>query len=266
MNVYTQDKPNESLISSGIRGSYNYNLSYSGKIYKFNQVSAHEHNLMLENLYQSGFDAYGNFEYKKALTMLTEFINTEIYAIGIYSYELKLKKHDACEIVARIHLMKKNYNKALKYINYFKTKYPDYSTCGTGAAGGNLTFELLKADCLIGLNKTDEAINLLDHYMFNPSDFTDNKPAIKKLVVLYTQKYGNEFLMNALKESEIFLNEKNRPRVKFLQKEFSLQLFDEVMYGSIEDYKKGKIDKEQLLEILKTAFKSHYTYKLIMEN
>lgn len=157
------------------------------------------------------------------------------------------------ERLAIIEFENKNYQESLKYLD--KTKeYPFLASCGNANARTGVFKDQLYAECLIGLNKNEEALNfLIPNLMDNP--YADNSKIIKISYDLLSKNFSNKSIKNKLEQSfnnlmtkkgKIYQNEFDIFFVKFLDRDIDLSHWD------LDDAKttdeREKILKEKLFK------------------
>jgi hypothetical protein len=169
-------------------------------------------------------------------------------------------------MLARINIQSKEFKKALKYTNMFVYVYPERSWCGTGIDGASTTAAVLYALYYIGIGQNEKAIELLDKYLFNPSAFADHKEAIRVVVPLLKEKYGEELVKHDIKSNKLMMRYEYHAVLKFLGKEYEIHLLEPPFINTMFQLKEGKITYSELEEKINEDFKNHFTYKLIMEN
>lgn len=129
-------------------------------------------------------------------------------AISLYKQVLNLTVPDSIEQnyknfstkeLAEIYIDKKEYKKAIKYLDLTKKEYPYQHFCGNGYAADEIYTANLYAECYIALENYKKAIDLLSPHMFN-NGLADNSRLVKNLYSAYLKVYTkseikNEFLL-----------------------------------------------------------------------
>jgi tetratricopeptide (TPR) repeat protein len=238
---------------------YNYFTSYP-----------YEKDKSLDALYYSGRCYYDNRNYDKAIIIFNKLIKTS-FAEDDEDADFPLttrtidRKHDACEFLIKIYMDKKDFQKALKYIGLFNGKYKVNSFCGNDDTPFRV--EMYYAECYDALGRRDEAIEILDHHLFNLSGLFDNKRGISFLVELLKEKYGEQVLNDSLQRAYDNLKIDNKYiYINFFNKVYKSSFFIPPYLHIMMELKKENKTEEEILTIVKEDFKTDFTYKLITNN
>jgi tetratricopeptide (TPR) repeat protein len=266
---YTDDY---SLYDEGTRLMYLKRFGDASRVfYEFYKEYPDISELSGKAIYYSGECAYRNNEISRTKRIFRELVHAEFTNESESYYFPHQKpsnvvKHDACVILTKIFLNEKNYEQAIKFVELSKKVYTKSSWCGNCGASMELELNLLHAESLSGLNRKDEAIQVLDQYLFYPNIFSDNREAIVKLVALLKEKYGKENLQtNLLKGIDYAFFENKKIVINFLNKFYEIYLFDKAFVETQAMVYERTYSDDEIVASFKKNFKEHYTYKLIME-
>lgn len=115
-------------------------------------------------------------------------------------------KNRAARELAKIYIEEQNFDKALEYLALTK-QYAYQHFCGNAYAEEEITMRLLYAECYVGLNQTDKAIQTLFPNLLE-NGLADNTKVVNFIFDLLSSRYKIEELKNEYKQS--FRNVKTR--------------------------------------------------------
>lgn len=144
-----------------------------------------------------------------AITLFDEIINSDYNELdrggtgsGLMGEPYALYKNNSSKMLAQIYLAKHDYKKALKNTVLADKEYPYRHFCGNEYEANRIFIATLYASCYKGMDKTDEAINVLFPLCIE-SGLADNESLVEMLSSLLKEKYSDEKIKN---EIEIALN------------------------------------------------------------
>ena len=119
---------------------------------------------------------------------------------GIMADPYSLYKHNACDDLAHIYLEKKNYSKALSYIQLFDSTFPFRHFCGNAYASYDIYKAEMYAKVYAGLGDTISAIQkLLPEIM--ETGLADNSSLVDMTVELLKRSYDKYLLKEELENA-----------------------------------------------------------------
>lgn len=151
---------------------------------------------------------------------------------GIMADPYSLYKHNACDDLAHIYLEKKNYNKALSYIQLFDSAFPFRHFCGNAYASYDIYKAKMYAKAYAGLGDTNSAIQKLLPEIIE-TGLADNSSLVNLTVDLLKKSYDTRVLKEEIENAVNGIYERkagpkkeyNLYFIKFMETELQLPTY-----------------------------------------
>lgn len=119
---------------------------------------------------------------------------------GVMQEPYALYRNNSSKILAQIYLQRKDYKKALFYVELADKKYKYRHFCGNELEADRIEMATYFGECYWGLNEFDKSMNVLLPHVFN-SGLADNDHLVKLTVQYLIEKYGKEKVKAELTKS-----------------------------------------------------------------
>jgi hypothetical protein len=110
---------------------------------------------------------------------------------GIMQEPYALYRNNASKILAQINIQRKDFKKALFYVELADKKYKYQHFCGNELEADRIEMATYFGKCYWGLNEFDKSMNVLLPHVFN-SGLADNDDLVKLTVQYLIEKHGKE--------------------------------------------------------------------------
>lgn len=169
-------------------------------------------------------------------------------------------KHEAAKELALIAIEYNSYEEALKYLDLMK-KYPYYHFCGNESAADEIYTKELYAQCYIGLNENQKAIQFLLPSLLE-NGLADNSKLVQMTYDILIKSYSKDYLKTQYEQA--FKNYQSRT-IKRKKNSYDI-LFIKFLDTEIEipmTFPYG--DKEYLDKSVSYAYTNSLFYKLLSQ-
>jgi tetratricopeptide (TPR) repeat protein len=108
---------------------------------------------------------------------------------GVMQEPYALYRNNSSKILAQINIQRKDFKKALFYVELADKKYKYHHFCGNELEADRIEMATYFGKCYWGLNEFDKSMNMLLPHVFN-SGLADNDDLVKLTVQYLIEKYG----------------------------------------------------------------------------
>ena len=179
---------------------------------------------------------------------------------GIMAEPYANYKHEAAKELALIAMEYKSYEEALKYLDLMK-KYPYHHFCGNEHAAEEIYIQELYAQCYLGLNENQKAIQVLLPSLLE-NGLADNSALVQTLYDVLIKLYSKDSLKAQYEyafknyQSKTIKRRKNSYDILFIKfMDIEIELPIDFPYG----------DKEKLDKSVDYIYKNSLLYKLLSQ-
>ncbi len=250
---------------------YNQKKFGEGSRYFYDFYQSHyiDFQLSMEALFTSGEFAYENNEPTRAEIILKELLriknpNEKPLEKNWESDRFKVLKYQSIQLLAKIFLGRNDYVIALNYLNIIKNEYPvfvnDFPSC---QQMGEYERDLMIVKCYEGMNKIDDALSILNKYLFPNMEKGMYISKLEAYANLLVKKYEKDTLKESLLQGldNIYLS-RGRFYLVFMGDIYDIS---ELNYQTYWDFRHVLRNKDSVISELKSNLQNSILYKLIME-